>query len=95
MTNDDCRGLASENAALRREVDRLRHEVDKLRREVARLRKIIARLKRAIREAKRYTLNVYREAAKVMGQHQPRGTWSLWKGKGEVAKEVYNRLGEG
>jgi hypothetical protein len=87
---DDCRGctLASENK-------RLRHEVARLRREVTRLWKIIARLRRAIREAKRYALSVYREAAKVMSRHQPRGTWSLWKGKGEVAREVYNRLGEG
>ena len=87
---DDCRGcaLASENAALQREVDRLR-------REVARLRKIIARLQRAIEEARRYALGVYQRAAKVMGKHQPRGTWALWKGRGEVAREVYNRLGEG
>jgi len=86
---DDCQGcaLASENK-------RLRHEVARLRREVTRLRKIIARLRRAIREAKRYALSVYRKAAKVMGRHQPRGTWSLWRGKGEVAREVYNRLGE-
>jgi prefoldin subunit 5 len=93
--SDDCQGLASENAALRREVDRLRHEVDRLRREVDRLRKIIAKLRRAIREAKRYALSVYREAVKVRSQHQPRGTWSLWTGKGEVAREVYNKLGEG
>jgi superfamily II RNA helicase len=87
---DDCRGcaLASENK-------RLRHEVARLRREVTRLRREVARLRRAIREAKRYALSVYREAARVMSKHQPRGTWALWKGKGEVAKEVYNRLGEG
>jgi len=87
---DNCQscGLASEN-------ERLRREVDRLQREVARLRKIIARLRRAIREAKRYALGVYRQAAKVMGKHQPRGTWALWKGKGEVAREAYNRLGEG
>ena len=85
--------MASENAALRREVDRLQHEVARLRREVDRLRKIIARLGRAIRKAKQYALMVYRKAARVMSQHQPRGTWSLWKGKGEVAREVYNRLG--
>ena len=84
---DDCEGLANENAALRREVDRLR-------RENARLRKRIRRLLEIIRKARQYTLTVYHQAAKVMSRHQPRGTWSLWRGKGETAREVYNRLGE-
>ena len=82
MTNDDCQscGLASEN--------------ERLRREVAGLQREVAGLRRAIRRAKQYALGVYREAAKVRGEHQPRGTWALWTGKGEVAREVYNRLGE-
>jgi len=94
---DDCRGcaLASENKRLRHEVARLRREVIRLRREAARLRKIIRRLLEIIRKAREYALSVYRKAAKVMSKHQPRGTWSLWKGKGEVAREVYSRLGEG
>jgi septal ring factor EnvC (AmiA/AmiB activator) len=93
VANDDCQGLASENAALRAEVTRLQHEVTRLRREVAKLQKRIRRLLEVIRRAKQYALGVYRQAAKAMGKHQPRGTWSLWKGKGEVAREVYNRLG--
>jgi len=93
----DCSGcsLAIENAMLRAKVAMLRARVARLRREVDRLRKIIAKLRRAIKEAKRYALGVYREAAKMMSEHQARGTWALWKGKGEVAREVYNRLGKG
>jgi len=91
----DCSGcsLASENAALRAEVARLQREVTRLRREVAKLQKRIRRLLEVIRRVKQYALGVYKEAGKVMSKHQPRGTWSLWKGKGETAREVYNRLG--
>jgi len=87
---DDCQscGLASENERLRQEVDRLRRENEKLRRR-------IRRLSEAIRKVRQYVLAVYHQAAKVMSKHQPRGTWSLWKGKGETAREVYHRLGEG
>ena len=87
MATDDCEALANENERLRREVARLRKENEKLRRRIRRLLEII-------KKARQYTLTVYHQAAKVMSQHQPRGTWSLWKGKGETAREVYNRLGE-
>jgi hypothetical protein len=86
---DDCQGceMASEN-------ERLRRKVAKLLRENDRLRKRIRRLLEVIRKVRQYTLTVYHRAAKVMSKHQPRGTWSLWKGKGETAREVYNRLGK-
>ena len=89
MTTTDCQGcgLVSENEALRREVDRLQKEVEKLER-------VIEEMRRAVQAVRNYCLRVYGQAARVMSRHQPRGTWSLWKGKGEVAREIYNRLSE-
>ncbi len=63
----------------------LAEENEKLRRE-------LEKLSRTIRGVRDYCLHIYSQSARVMSRHQPRGTWSLWKGKGEVAREVFNRL---
>lgn len=86
----DCQGcsLISENEALRREVDRLQKEVERLQR-------IIETMRKAIQAVRNYCLSIYGQAVRVMSRHQPRGTWSLWKGKGEVAREIYHRLSGG
>lgn len=60
------------------------------------LRRELEKLLQAIQGVQSYCLHIYSQAARVMSRHQPRGTWSLWKGKGEVAREIFNRLaGEG
>ena len=60
------------------------------------LRRKLEKLSRSIQGVRDYCLHTYSQAARVMSKHQPRGTWSLWRGKGEVAREVFNRLaGEG
>lgn len=74
----NCAALARENAELRQVIIRQRW--------------IIERLQRRIQQVVAYAANVRSQASRVMSQHQPRGTWSLWRGKGEVAQEVCNRL---
>lgn len=67
-------------------------ENERLREELEELRKMLQRWEQVIEQVRDYTLTTYNEAQRVMSRHQPRGTWSLWKGKGEVAREVYNML---
>lgn len=66
-----------------------------MQKEVERLREIIEKMGKAIQAIQNYCLNIYSQAAQVMSRHQPRGTWSLWRGRGEVAREVYRRLSRG
>lgn len=74
----NCEALARENAALRLRVEQLESKVFWLR--------------QTIEAARAYALAVYNQAMGVMGQHQSRGTWSYYKGRGETAAEFYNRL---
>lgn len=77
----NCARLSQENAALRRKIEELESKV--------------FWLQQTIEAARVYALSVYNQARQVMSDHQPRGTWSLWKGKGEVAREIFNRLTTG
>ena len=80
---DDCRNCAAltrENAALRVRIEKLESKVFWLR--------------QTIETARAYALAVYSQASGVLSQHQPRGTWSYYKGRGEAAREIYNQLGE-
>jgi len=74
----NCNRLARENAALRLEIKKLKSKA--------------FRLQQTIRATKAVALAVYNQAMGVMGKHQPRGTWSYHKGRGEVAAELYNIL---
>lgn len=85
----DCR-LVEENQKLQQEIQRLQEEIE-------RLYKIIERLREVIDTACNYALSIYGQAAQVLGKRSgvPRGTWSFWKGSGEVARVVFNILSEG
>lgn len=65
----------------------------RLMRENQQLKRIITRQKRAIESIAAYTIAIHTQAGRAMSEHQPRGTWSLWKGRREVARAVFNFLG--
>lgn len=83
----NCGRLAAENAALRNEVAKLKNEVERLQRTVR-------RLQRKINAALLYAMRAYGDAACVLRRKSgvPRGTWSLAKGQGIVAKRVHDIL---
>lgn len=72
--------------------ERLTRENQELRRVIARQQKTIDRLRAVIDLVRDLCAIVYNQARRVMSDHQPRGTWSLWRGRGEVAGKVYNML---
>lgn len=74
----------------------LSRENQEFRRIIARQQKVIERQREMIEIVMVYAGNVYSQAASVLSKGgAPRGTWSLWRGRGEVAREVYNRLNGG
>ncbi len=76
----------------------LQAEIKRLERENAKLKRLVKFAKRVIKTQRRqlddimyFCLDIIRQGKKTMSQHVPRGTWSLWKGKREVAEDVYDR----
>jgi hypothetical protein len=63
-----------------------------LRRENAQLKRELKRLKLAIRAARRYCAGAHNRwlAVEALGKRKgvPRGTWSLFRGRGEVARAI-------
>jgi len=60
-----------------------------------RLQQAHARLKRTVCAVARFCQAVNNKAASVTSQHQPRGTWALWRGRGEVARQVLAGIAKG
>ena len=56
--------------------------------ENARLQAEIARLMFKLLQISNYSQAVEREAGRVMSEHQPRGTWSFWRGCKDTAERV-------
>ena len=66
----------------------LEAEIARLRAENARLRAYINYLLHLIDRAQRFMTGIIQEATQIMSQHQPLGTWSLWRGRKEIAEKV-------
>jgi hypothetical protein len=81
MDCQNCAALARENRELRQTVEKQR--------------KTITRLQSRIDRARYFCAVIYSQASRVMSDHQPRGTWSLWRGRGEMAAKIYNMLSTG
>lgn len=75
----NCRRLSQENQVLQVRIEKLESRLFWLR--------------QTIEGARAYAHAVYIQATQIMGQHQSRGTWSYYKGRGGVAAELYNMLG--
>lgn len=80
--------MCQECSALRAQVDRLEHQ---LRRQ-ARLLKLAGRIIKTQRQqldaVQNYAAKVNRQAQDELSRHLPRGSWSLWRGRLEVARSV-------
>lgn len=70
-----------------KELEARNRELEKLVKLAA---KVIKKQREQLDDVQIYTWSVIQEARKVMSQHQPPGTWALWKGRLEVAKKVYS-----
>lgn len=53
-------------------------------------KQVIMAQRRQLDSIQRYVWTVINAAKKAMSKHLPRGTWSLWKGKLEVAQAVFD-----
>ena len=78
MDCQNCEQLTKENRELRQVIDKQRKANRRLRDKIGLVRDLCT--------------IIYNQAKCVMSNHQPRGTWSLWRGRGEVAAKVYNIL---
>jgi len=76
--------------ALQAEVKRLERKNAKLRRLVKMAKKVIKAQRDQLDRIRTYAWTVVNAAKKAMSKHLPRGTWSLWKGKLEVAQVVFD-----
>ena len=72
---EDCTRLQAENARLREQVKRAK--------------KVIKRQKRQLDDVRGLAWKIIKSAEKEMLAHLPRGTWSLWKGRGEAAYSIF------
>jgi hypothetical protein len=79
-------------ANLQGQVNRLQAENLKLRIKVRKLESEIDRLLRLIYSVTQYCYGVAQNAARVMQDHQARGTWAYLRGRYEVASVVCNAL---
>jgi len=80
MDCQNCEQLIKENRELRQVIEKQR--------------KAIRRLQDRINRVRDFCTIIYSQAVHVMSEHQPRGTWSLWRGRGEMAAKVYNMLSQ-
>lgn len=82
----NCAHLEAENAALRQRIARLETSL-------SRARAVIEHQKRQLDIARTTCWDIIQKAREVM---EPgglaRGTWSLWKGRGEVAGDIYGQI---
>jgi hypothetical protein len=77
---------------LQLQIAALQAEVEALKNEVSRLRGIIERLMAILRAIADFCQVTQRDADMIMAQHCPRGTWSLARGRAEVAAAVVKFL---
>jgi hypothetical protein len=67
----------------------LEQENKKLKRLVKLARTIIRKQREQLDDISIFTWDIICSARKVLSQNRPRGTWSLWKGRLEIAHAVY------
>jgi hypothetical protein len=72
------------------ELARLRAENKHLLRLLQRAYKVIKKQKVQLDEVRAVSWHWICRARKALSIHQPRGTWSLWKGRLEVASEIFS-----
>jgi len=72
---DDCIRWQSENARLRGQVQRAKV--------------VIERQKQQLDLVRKAAWKILMQSKAVLGRHAPRGTWSLWKGRGESAYAIF------
>ena len=82
-----CVQLQAENIALRQRIARL--EAGLLR-----AKAVIERQKRQLDNARIICQWYMQKADEAMKTHLPRGTWSLWRGRAEAARSIYNAIGQ-
>jgi hypothetical protein len=73
-----------------RELTRLTKENKHLAKQLQRAVKIIKNQKGQLDNVRIAAWYWICQARKAMSGHLPRGTWALWKGRLEVATEIYN-----
>lgn len=83
----DCAARDAEITALRARVARLEDTL-------SRARIVIERQKRQLDFARTTCQAYIQKAYTAMQGHLPRGTWSLWKGRDETARAVFQVIGQ-
>jgi hypothetical protein len=68
---------------------RLQAENARLRNQVQRARVVIKRQKAQLDDVRQAAWKIKRRAEDAMTKHLPRGTWALWKGRGEAAMAIF------
>lgn len=79
---DECARLQSENV-------KLRNENVKLRKQIKLAKEVIKKQKQQLDAVREMAWNIMKQAERAMAGHLPRGTWSLWKGRGEAAFAIF------
>ena len=77
--------LDAENSALRLRVTRMENGL-------SRARAVIEHQKRQLDLARTTCLQYIQKAEEAMRVHLPRGTWALWKGRAEAAREIFGPI---
>lgn len=81
--SEDCR-------ALQAEINRLRAENERLRRALNLARKVIVKQREQLTAVQTTAWGWICKAREVMSENLPRGTWALWRGRLEVAGQIYS-----
>jgi hypothetical protein len=83
----DCAARDAEITALRARIARLENTL-------SRARAVIEHQKRQLDTARTTCQWYIQKSDEARRQHLPRGTWSLWKGRDETARAVFQLIGQ-
>lgn len=68
-------------------------ENKRLQVENKKLKAIVKKLLTTLNTIKIFSIDIIEQAQNEMSGNVPRGSWSLWKGRADVAKVVYTTIG--
>ena len=82
--------MCSECQVLRARVQQLERKVQKQAKLLKLAARIIKKQRQQLDQVQTFVWGVISQARRAMAGHLPRGTWSLWRGRLEVAQAVYH-----
>lgn len=89
MNTWDDDTMCSECAVLQTQIKQLERRIQRQARLLKLAGRIIKKQRQQLDTVQVYTWSVICQAGRDMSQHLPRGTWSLWRGRLEVARKVF------